>query len=335
MNKVACILVGSFAGLLLSALPALAQHGPVTVKLNDGKAEFKVDGKTVAVYHCKGFAKPILYPVYTPSRLSITRSWPIETDKPGETKDHPHQKSVWFCHGDVIPEGVELKDKIKGVKGVDFWSEAKGHGIIACTQVKAGPSGDNYATIETKNEWRTADGRKILDEARRVLVVNLGKGQLYIFEIDLNASVCPIIFGDTKEGAMAVRVNDKINEKHSGVITNAEGLQTEKKCWGQQSAWCDYSGTIDGKKGGIAIFDDPHNNTPVCWHSRGYGLMGANPFGRAHSGFPAVRGKTDLIRLDRGEHLRLRYGVYVHDGDVKSGNVAEAYEQFVAKGRQK
>ena len=38
---------------------------------------------------------------------------------PGGSKDHPHQQSVWFCHGDVIPKGIELKQKIKGVEGVN------------------------------------------------------------------------------------------------------------------------------------------------------------------------------------------------------------------------
>ena len=61
--------------------------------------------------------------MHGPAGVSLTRAWPMEPAKPGESKDHPHQKSVWFCHGDVIPEGIELKDKVKGVTGVDFWSE--------------------------------------------------------------------------------------------------------------------------------------------------------------------------------------------------------------------
>ena len=60
-------------------------------------------------------------------------------------------------------------------------------------------------------------------------------------------SVCPITFGDTKEGAMGVRVNDLMTEKKGGQIENAAGKVGEKNCWGYQSPWCDYSGTIDGK----------------------------------------------------------------------------------------
>jgi hypothetical protein len=57
--------------------------------------------------------------------------------------------------------------------------------------------------------------------------------------------------------------------------------------------------------------------------------MAANPFGRDKSKFPDVAGKTDLVKLARGEHLVLRYGIYVHDGNVKDGKVTGAFAQFV------
>src|SRR5205085_2564333 len=151
---------------------------------------------------------------------------------PGESTDHPHQKSAWFCHGDVIPEGIELKAKIKGVKGVDFWSEAKGHGRIVCTEVGE-PTfvGKGHAGIITKNEWRTADGRKILDETRGITLYDLGNARLLVLAIDLHASVAPITFGDTKEGAMGVRVNDQMREqKGNGRLVTAVGKEGEKGC---------------------------------------------------------------------------------------------------------
>ncbi len=95
------------------------------------------------------------------------------------------------------------------------------------------------------------------------------------------------------------------------------------------SAWCDYSGPVEDKTVGIAIFADPKNPYATCWHSRGYGLMAANPFGREKSGFPAMKGKKDLVKLAKGEHLKLRYGMLVHDGDVTTGKVGQMYEEFV------
>ena len=120
-------------------------------------------------------AKPYLWPLNSPAGVPITRAWPMEPLKEGGTFDHVHQKSAWFCHGDVIPEGIELKEKVKGVTGVDFWDEAKGHGIIACT--KKGPidiKGD-VAKLTTHNEWRTADGIKVLDEDRVLYFKPMGE----------------------------------------------------------------------------------------------------------------------------------------------------------------
>jgi len=50
--------------------------------------------------------------------------------QPGEVTDHIHHKSAWFCHGDVIPEGIELKQKIKGTKHYPFIVEIEP--LFAC-----------------------------------------------------------------------------------------------------------------------------------------------------------------------------------------------------------
>ena len=172
-----------------------------------------------------------------------------------------------------------------------------------------------------------------------VALHDLGKNaRLIVVNIDLHASVCPITFGDTKEGSFGIRINDVINAEVAkkgkpagkGKIQNADGKIGEKDCWGQKSAWCDYSGPIDGKEVGLAIFDDPKNPYPACWHVRGYGLMAANPFGRdKHAKFPGVKGNNELVRLKQGEHLHLRYGMLLHTGDAVSGEVARHYKAFV------
>jgi hypothetical protein len=150
-------------------------------------------------------------------------------------------------------------------------------------------------------------------------------------DIDLEASVCPITFADTKEGSMGVRVNDQIRLSAKGphsALVGADGKSGEAAVWGMLSDWCDYSGEIDGKMAGIALFDLPDNKPRACWHSRGYGLMAANPFGRSASGFPARQGDDQLFKLPKGKHLHLRYGIYLHLGDAKEGEVAAAFEQF-------
>ena len=339
-----CLLAG-----LAVALPAAEEKKPavessaVAIEVQKDVIEFRHGKSVTARYHvAPTVAKPYFWPLNSPSGTPLTRPWPMKKDAPGEKTDHPHQKSAWFCHGDVIPEGVEVKQKIKGVEGVDFWSENVGHGRIVVTKVGDPLVKGNHGTVRTLNEWQTADGMKILDETRVIHYYDLGAAQLLVFDIDLTASVCPITFGDTKEGSLGVRVREALTEERGkGVLTNADGHVTEGKagnkdmkgCWGVLSAWCDDSGPVQDKTVGVAIFADPNNPQPTCWHSRGYGLMAANPFGRDKAGFPALKGKKDLVKMAKGEHLKMRYGILVHDGDVKAGKVAELYQEFVKLGK--
>jgi hypothetical protein len=295
-----------------------------------GGAEFYIGDELVTRYNTLAMAKPTFWPLNAPGGIPLTRNYPPPE---GQATDHPHQKSGWFCHGDVIPEGIELKSKIRGVEGVDFWSEAKGHGEIRTRSISFQP------TITAKNEWLTADGQKIMDDNTTIALHDFGKARLIVVNIDLHASVCPITFGDTKEGSFGIRINDVINagKNGKGKIQNAEGIVAEKianenanKTWGLKSAWCDYSGPIDGKVVGLAILDDPKNPYPACWHVRGYGLMAANPFGRTkHAQFPAMKGNDKLVRLEKGQHLQLRYGMLLHTGDAVSGEVAAHFKTFV------
>ena len=334
-------LVGS-AALARAEKPTLVDHPE--------SFEFKLGDQTVAKYQFAGtvqleksagtkpLAKPFLWPLLAPNGTPVTRAWPIDRKNPDKT-DHYHQKSAWFCHGDVIPEGIDLKGK----HAVDFWSEGAGHGRIVhvkgrTERLKSGPGVPEYVWLAIRewNEWQMADGRKILDEERFIGVQELLGGRLFTFICKLTANDYPITFGDTKEGSFGVRVNDAMRTEiaSGGTVTSSDGTTATapKKdnlvMWGKLADWHDYSGTVNGKQAGIAIFDHPSNPSRAAWHTRGYGLMAANPFGRAKSGFPAMKGRTDLVKLEKGKSLTLTYAIFVHDGDVKSGKVAEAYALF-------
>jgi hypothetical protein len=319
---------------LLAASPAaVAAPAPprkVAIAKETDHLDFRGDRQASTVYHFgPRLAKPYFWPVLAPNGLPLTRPWPMGPRDSGGSLDHPHQKSLWFCHGDVIPEGMTLTRRVQGVRGVDFWSETPGHGRIVCTHVGNPEKTRSGIAILTRNDWRTADDVTILTETRRIELLDLGSAQLYVLTFDLHASVVPITFGDTKEGSLGARVRDSMTEKPGqGRLTNADGKVGEKECWGRISDWCDYSGPSDDSVVGITLFADPANPYPSCWHARSYGLMAANPFGREASGFPAMKGKKDLVRLKKGEHLKLRYGVLLHTGDAQQGKVAEHYRLF-------
>jgi Methane oxygenase PmoA len=289
----------------------------------------KGDGK-------KPLAKPYFYPLLAPNGMSVTRDWPMKRGQTGETVDHFHQKSAWFCHGDVIPEGLELKTKSvdKAVKGVDFWSEHTGHGRIVCTLVGEPKMAGDTATIETTNEWRSADGDVLLTEARKITFTATKDGYLLGLEVTFRTPI-GVTFGDTKEGSMGIRIRDDFTltrKGGTGVITSSEkqSIMTPAKdnlpIWGKSAEWHDYSGQLAGQTAGIAILDHPTNPHRAAWHTRAYGLMAANPFAREKSGFPSQKGKTDVVKLSKTDSLTLRYALYIHSGAANS--VGEVYKYW-------
>lgn len=332
MNLRAVILVF----LTGSLMPASIWGGEPLIRINrDGQTlrdlEFRDGRELAAQYHVSPeLAKPCMWPLHAPGAIPVTRAWPFRKGTPGETTDHVHQKSVWFCHGDVIPEGMTLATKVKGVTGVDFWAEGRGHGRIVCTIVDQPVHRPDHAKVLTRNEWLTADGQKVLDEVRTIALYPRDNARLFVFDIELHASVYPLVFGDTKEGSFGIRVHDALREiGGNGKLVNAEGKTGMKAIWGYPSAWCDYSGFVDGQAVGAAILDHPANRFPACWHSRDYGLMAANPFARQKSGFPAMTNRSDLCRLEVGKRLKLRYGLLVHLGNAVDAKVSEHYQYFI------
>ncbi|MCU0703539.1 MAG: PmoA family protein [Fimbriiglobus sp.] len=312
------------AALLLASAPLFAA-GLTATKTKDA-VEFKDGDALVTKYVFGGdIPKPHFWPLNAPGGTRVTQTMPA---------DHKHHRSVWFCHGDVIPEGITLKTKSsdKRVAGVDFWSEHEGHGKIVCVEVGEPKAETGGVSVITRNEWRTPDGEKILDEVRVLTVRKLDKGYLVAFDIDLHAGVCGITFGDTKEGAFGTRVHEAIGapKNPGGTFTADHDRTTEKPIWGQPIDWMDYSGKVEGKEVGLSVFDHPKNPVRATSHGRAYGLVAANPFGRDKS-FPSQKGKTELVTLKKGEHLKLKYAAYAHTGDQKSGSVEEAYKLFADK----
>jgi hypothetical protein len=74
---------------------------------------------------------------------------------------------------------------------------------------------------------------------------------------------------------------------------------------------------------------DPDNFRPTWWHSRNYGAMVTNVFGRK-----AMRqGERSAVPVKNGEILKLRFGVYVHSGDkqISKGAIEKVFTDFAQK----
>lgn len=308
---------------------------PVTAAVTKSEIEFRAGDELVTRYHFGvGVAKPYWMPLNL-NGINLTR----DRDLPRSSTDHPHQRSAWLGHGEILPEGLTEAQATPGLKAIDFWSERDGHGVIECVKVDAPRLYAGAAVVATNNVWKARDGTAVLLEERTIRVEATKGSRRIVVTSELKPAGSAVTFGDTKEGTFGVRVSDALRYSDGGlkvlnggtVISNAAGARGEMGCWGRFADWCDVSGELGGRRVGITVFDHSANRPRACWHVRGYGLLAANPFGRTRAGFPDRRGKPEpLVRLESGESLRLSYAIFLHEGDAVTGRVAEECRQFSA-----
>jgi hypothetical protein len=192
-------------------------------------------------------------------------------------------------------------------------------------------SGMVFGRLRAVGDWTTAEGATLLREIRDIRVYATGDDSSRIMDVDLDleATGGPVHFGDTKEGGfMSIRVATTMDASRGGKIENSYGAIGESESWGRRAFWCDYSGTVDGHRAGIAVMENPDTfRSPTYWHVRDYGLMGTNPFGVGT--FTRNREQSGAFTLPSGGHLRFMYRVVVHLGDAKQADIAGAYHQYI------
>ncbi len=282
----------------------------------DGKLRIEIGGELFSEYRYRGFSRPFLYPVLGPAGLPMTRNWPMK-EVEGEERDHPHQRSFWWAHG--------------AVNGHDFWSEGANAGRTLHDKFLEVKSGPEFGVIRAANKLVAKDGTLIATDERTIRIHNRTADRIVDFEITIHASEGPLTFGDTKEGTMALRLNEAMrltrNRKPAeGHIVNSEGLR-DGATWGKRAKWVDYYGPVEGQTVGVAIFDHPWNpRHPTHWHVRDYGLFAANPFG-IHDFEKKPAGTGDL-EVAAGQSVTWRYRFYFHRGDEQEAKVAERYAEY-------
>jgi len=303
------LLLPVFLTIAAMTRPAVAD---VTIEQRADKAIVKIDGKLFTEYLVRSGAKPILWPLLGPTGKPMTRNFPMQTVA-GEHRDHVHQRSMWFTHGNV--------------NGFDFWTEQEAHGTIQqrrFVKVRSGRTG----LIVTRNDWLSAAGKKQCED-QRVLEFGGDAAVRWIdFAITLRATEGPVTFGDTKEGAFGLRLAEwlTVDAHRGGRIVNSEG-QSDEAAWGKPAAWVDYHAALDGDILGVAILNHPSSfRFPTPWHVRGYGLLAANPFGKR--AFGGKQKDNGAYTLPAGQSLLLRYRVLFHRGDEKAAKIAAAFADY-------
>ncbi len=302
---VATILLGLFHVPLAAA--------QVTLERDDTGVTVKVDGQFMTRYVEKSGAKPILWPIVGPSGKEMTRGYPLREASEFEKKDHIHQRSFWFDHGDV--------------NGVSFWHEEGNHGTIEHVEYLALEEGD-VGIVRTRNQWKNPDGSVVCEDVRTMKFGADERSRWIDFQVRVTAVADRVVFGDTKEGSFGMRVAGtmRVELGKGGRIVNSHG-QEDANAWGQRASWVDYSGPVEGETVGIAILNHPQSlRYPTYWHVRTYGLFAANPFG-VHD-FQNSSTTDGSLTLARGESFDLFYRVILHRGNEREAKIAEAFARY-------
>ncbi|WP_031496490.1 PmoA family protein [Bryobacter aggregatus] len=308
---------------LIGILLVTATLGLTQVKITQApdRIRVEIDGKHFTDYIISAEApKPYLHPLRTADGKQVSRSFPMDLVE-GEKRDHPHHRGLWFSYGEV--NGWDFWANEKSQKGV-----GKGKGEIKVVKVKDVKSGKKSGSVSTVQDWIDGNGKRIISESRLMTFYSDPALRMVDFDITLTG-LEDVEFGDTKEGAFAIRLARSLEEEMTGTMVNAEGAEKEKNVWGKRSNWVDYSGTVDGQKVGILILDHPTSfNHPTYWHSRAYGLFAANMFGEKD--FTKNKEAKGPGTLKAGQSWRFRLRVIIHPGDSKSFDAAEAWKKYSA-----
>lgn len=270
----------------------------VAFKKQDGEMVILVNGKHFATYvwsdpkTTRPFFKDIRA---SDGTTQLTRNHP---PRDGDFMDHEtYHPGIWWGFGDV--------------GGNDYWRmKAK---IMGGEFVDAPVGGAHRGSFAVKNRLLSnGNDRMFCEQLCRFTIRSLPFGILMICESTLVRNEGDFWLGDQEEMGLAFRVATPIatKSKPGGQIRDSDGRTDRDSLRTNQADWCDYSGPIDGKYGGIMLMNDPQNFRKPWWHAVDTGLLVANPLGESELSGRGKKRQNVLVK--KGEPFRLRYGVLIH-----------------------
>jgi hypothetical protein len=290
-------------------------------------------------------AKPVLYPLRSPTGTIVTRGFPLEP-RPGERVDHPHHAGMWFNYGNV--NDFDFWNNSEAIKPED----APKMGNVVQRAVVSAKSGSDQGELVVETDWITGKQQLVLKEHTRLIFQGGPNFRRVDRVTTLQAQREKVVFHDDKEGLLGIRVTRALEAPSDKpqVFTDASGRPTPvakldntgvngvyltsdgKKgdaTWGTRGRWCMLSGRVGDNPVTVAILDHPANpGFPTYWHARGYGLFAANPLGR--SIFTNGKEPPMNFSLAPRESVTFRYRVLILSEMASADTIEAEYKNFVA-----
>jgi hypothetical protein len=299
-----------FLTTLLTA-SAMAEKPRLSFAESDGQLAIYVNDQAIAsyIYDDPKILRPYFAHVKTPDGIQVTRNHPPQ---PGDRNDHATMHpGIWLAFGDI--------------SGSDFWRNKASVTHVGFIQPPAAER--NVGSFIQQKRYVGAGQSVVCDEEFRV-AVRATDGSYVLFLESIFSSDREFYFGDQEEMGLGIRVATPISELGGGHLTDSKGRKGAGNIWSNSAAWCDYSGQIDGQNVGMTIMSHPSNFRESWLHARDYGLVAANPFGRA----AMKKGDTSQVVLKPGETLRLRYAIWIH-GKADRQSIVAMYSEYAQLGR--
>lgn len=308
--------IGRRVAVLAVALLPHTVIAEINFSKTDSQLAIAVDGKPFATYvwNNSTILRPFFANVYAPNGTRVTRPHPPDPVVNKGNDDHETMHpGLWLAFGDI--------------SGMDVW---RNKARVRHVRFVEGPSVDgDHGTFAVENAYEPLEGGAgAIVERCRYDVFALDMGWFLIARSTFT-SASEIRFGDQEEMGFGMRVNTPLTVKlGNGALVNSEGGRNEYGTWGQRAKWCSAFGTADGAVVGATLMPGPDNFRPSWFHSRDYGLVVANPFGKKSMTAPDDASvPPDSTVAPPGAEFQFAFGVYVFAGKGAPDN-ASAYEWF-------
>jgi putative heme-binding domain-containing protein len=252
--------------------------------------------------------RPYFQNVHAPSGAQLTRTNPPAA---GDAADHATMHpGVWLAFGDV--------------NGEDFW---RNKGRIEHVAFVTEPSlVEGRLVFATRSRLVAGNAATVATLISRFAIAPSGDHAFMLtWEAEIRGDGRDLVFGDQEEMGLGVRVATELTELKGGLVVNSSGVKGAKTVWGNQADWAAYSREVGGRTQGVAIFPSPSNTNPTWWHSRDYGVIVANGFGKR--ALPASPDGKLVVKA--GDALKLRYDVLLFDTPATAPiDLASAYRRL-------
>ena len=282
-----------------------------------GRLHVFIDGQVILVYQYINWIDiPHYFPMNSPSGKNMLVQ---------QTEPYPHHRAFWFADKVRLNGGREVSTYNALYSGQKIGRNAYGPPFrdhIRHLRFNQCEAEGSRAVIETELLWEMDDNTPVLEEHRHLVIHALGKGE-YLLDITflLTAAFGDVEFvsDDVHYAWPYLRLHPIFSGENGGTITADNGATGQEATNMKIARWIDYSNTVEGIREGVAVFQWP-DGRERRWLMREYGCFGPRrPDGQS----------GNLFTLKKGESARQRVGILVHKGNVKTGQVAKMYHQYI------